>query len=314
MIWGPARNGNLSLSENAPELDAVGFTMHRSWFHFTWFAAELQPEIFTQYTSVNRFLSGHRLVVTPAHWLEIGAGEMINYSADAQNFSLIRSSPVSLLMADEVNSDESSNGFFGLDATLRPARGVEAYVEFGVDDISLDYGSPHHMGWTAGFRWAAPFGLDRFGCGAEYTRINRWVYSYYNLVNYQRYTNRGSVLGHFMGQDGDALFADGTWETASGYRVTGLLSHRREGETKLGTEFPKDTSSNFGYHDEPVPWGIVEQATTFGILVEAPPLRGAYVTLGAFGHTLDNAGNDWTDREWDYHLRFDVDWHIPVRF
>jgi hypothetical protein len=312
LIWGAGRNGNVVVSENAPEFDMISATLHRDWFHIQWFAAQLQHEGFTKNQPIGRFLSGQRIVLTPFDWLELGFIETINYSDEGESFSFIRSNPAALLIADEVNSNESGNGFFGLDLSIRPRRGTLLYGEIGVDDVSLDRKSPDHIAYTLGARWIAP--VKRLDVGVEYTRIHRWTYSYYNNFRFQRSTNRGSVIGHFMGQDGDAVFVDAIWESVGGYRLTGLFSHRREGDTTLDTPYPKDTPTNFGYRYEKVPHGIVELTTTGGTLIETPPWRGLYVTAGVFAQSVTNRGNTHTASDLDLQARLELDWHLPVAF
>ncbi len=318
LVWGPGRHGSTHLSENAPAIDMLSVRANAwGWFHFSWFTGELSGVVDGMYfEGGRRYVVGHRMVITPTQWLEIGAGEIAHTSKPGWGFSFWQSNPVGVLMVEEVNRGPGdSNILLSCDATIRPLDGVEAYAEWTVDDYSLDKKVPHFLAWTVGGRWEAPLGWDRFGFGAEYSRVMRWTYNYYTDAPYQKHVNVRAVLGHFIGSDNDLFTADATWESGGGYRFTGVTTVRRSGETRTATPFPVRTSGiPFGYHTEPFPSGTVERTITSGLLAESPPYYGAYLTLGAFIQSFDNYRNVAGSTKNTYHARIGIDWHIPVRF
>ena len=318
LIWGPGRHGSTHLSENAPAIDMLSLRVDAwKWFHFSWFTGELSGVVDGMYfEGGRRYIAGHRMALTPTHWLEIGAGEVAHTSKAGWGFSFWQSNPVGVLMVEEVNRGPGdSNILLSCDITVRPIHGVETYAEWTVDDYSLDKKVPHFLAWTVGGQWEAPLGWDRFGIGAEYSRVMRWTYNYYTDSPYQKHVNVRAVMGHFIGSDSDLLTVDATWEARSGYRFTGITTLRRLGETRTATPFPVRTSGiPFGYHTEPFPSGTVERTITSGMLAESPPFYGAYVTVGAFIQSFDNFGNVVGASKTAYHIRFGLDWHIPVRF
>jgi len=320
--WGPGRQGNLMLSENAPAVDMLLVNANVRWLHVAAFTGQLDSRAPTLDTEIRRYLAGRRLSLTPFSWLEVGLAEAMLYGGPDQSLSLAWSNPVNFFYSEEVNSyGAQNNGTAAFDIALRPLRGVETYGEFLIDDWSFDNQSPDRYALTVGGRWERPFGWDRFGLGAEYTRLTRWLYNNANLTPYLRFTHRQAVLGHHLGPDGDALFLTGSWESPPwfvpdrGFLLTGLLTHRRQGETRFTSRYPVDyPGTNFGYSSEPFPFGVVETTTTAELLIATPPVHGLIVTVAFQGQTVRNPDNQRAPRRWDVGFRLDLDWHIPVRW
>jgi hypothetical protein len=313
MVWGPGREGNLAMSENAPNLDMLLGRVYYKWFTFTGFTGQLISQRIEDGAIANRYLAGHRLVVTPWKWIEIGVSETVIYAGPDRGLSLRWSNPMLPYLAEEVNSRDiyDNNLYASGDITVRPIPGVESYVEFLIDDIALDGKSPHRIGWTFGSRWESPFGFDRMGLGAEYTRITRWVYNY--ALSEQRFANNGSILGHFLGPDGDMLAVRADWETPGAWLVRLAVSHRRRGETRFTSKFPVDISGeNFGYSSDPFPYGTVETTTTADVIVQTPRYCGASLLAAGIFRTVKNANNVATGRTWDAGFRLELDWHLTL--
>jgi len=317
LVWGPGREGDLMLSENAPAPVSLMARADVGWLHFTGFTGELESEwAGTPPQVARRFVAGHHLVLAPAPWVELGVAETVVYGGPDRGISLKWSNPLVWYYPEEANARPADENLFAAaDVVLRPVRGAETYVSFLADDIALDRKSPDRIAWTVGLRLEAPFGWDRAGFGAEYTRLTRWIYNYANNVAYERYSNRRAVLGHFLGPDDDAVFADAHWEGPQGVRLTLLGTHRRLGETRFTSRFPVDVpGTNFGHRHEKFPSGIVETTTSGELMVAAPPVHGAWLTVGLVARALENADNKVAPRRWDLGARVDLDWHIPVRF
>ena len=315
--WGPGRQGNLTLSDNASAFDAIWVDVHYRWLHFTSFTGQLKGYRAEDKQTVTRFMAGHRLVVTPKPWLEIGMCEAAVYGGPGRSWSLRWSNPMLLFLAEEVNKDNErdDNLHASGDVTLRPVRDVEVYGVFHMDDIALDKKSPDKIGWTLGGRWEAPFGFDRVGLDLEYTRVTRWVYNYANNDSYARYNNGRSVLGHFLGPDGDALFFTGRWESPSEWLVTVSATHRRRGDTRWDSTYPiNEAGANFGYRHEDFPHGIVETSTSAAVQLGTPSWHGVQATASAMIWRIENADNVESEAEWTPGIRLDIDWHLGVRF
>lgn len=320
LAWGPGRQGNLHVSDNAPALDMLVASADVRWLHFVGFTGELEwEESGTTNQLIRRFVAGHRLVLTPARWLEIGAAETVVYGGLNSSLALRWSNPLIWFYPEEVNMDAiDDNGLASFDVALRPARGVETYGALLMDDIALDKRSPDKIAWTLGIRWESPLGWDRVGLGLEYTRVTPWVYNAANKYRHLRYVNERAVLGHWLGPDGDALFFTSRWESQRGLRLVGLFTHRRQGKNRFTSRYPVDSQgSNFGYRDEPFPSvfypGIVETTTTGELHVVSPAFYGLTATLETLVQTSKNAGNHPAPRTWDVGFRLDLDWHIPLR-
>lgn len=310
IVWGPERQGNLLLSENAPAPTVISATAHLGWLHASAFAGELEKyKTDSQY--IRRYLSGHRVTFTPTHWLEVGFGETVVYGSADQGFSLKWGNPFTWFYGDEVNEEaRDRNILASADVVLRPAPGIEVYGVLLVDDIRLHGSEPDRIGWTAGTRWETPLGFDRVGIGLEYTRINRWTYIHLERSMEQTYFNKRASLGHFLGPDGDALFLNTRWESAHDWAVAGLFTYRRLGETTILTPIPRE---GMGSRDDPFPFGTVESSASWDIIVSAPPIHGAYISVALLTQTVRNEGNEKAARRWDAGFRIDLDWHIPFR-
>ncbi|OQB43246.1 MAG: hypothetical protein BWY06_00221 [Candidatus Latescibacteria bacterium ADurb.Bin168] len=316
-MWGPERQGSIFLSDNAPAMDMLSADVHLNWLHFSWITAELEPEQEASGTPISRYYAGHRLVLTPFRWAEVGLSECVIYGGTNQGFSLRWSNPFVFLYGEEVNINPTNeNLLVGADISLRPIPNTEFYGAFLIDDVSIDKPklAPDRIAWSAGARWEAPFGVDRLGTGAEYVRLSRWVYNYARIAPWRHYVNKNAVLGSFLGPDGDALFLEGRWVTQDGTAIKGLLSHRRQGETRYSTPTPNYVPSDYRYPCEPFPFGIVEKRTSLEAIVEFPSFYGASVSGGLFGSATLNKDNKKAPRHWGWGLRLDVDWHLPVRW
>ena len=169
LVWGPGRHGSTHLSENAPAIDMLSVRANAwGWFHFSWFTGELSGVVDGMYfEGGRRYAVGHRMVITPTQWLEIGAGEIAHTSKPGWGFSFWQSNPVGVLMVEEVNRGPGdSNILLSCDATIRPLDGVEAYAEWTVDDYSLDKKVRISLHGPAGGRWKAPsVGIDSVRSG-----------------------------------------------------------------------------------------------------------------------------------------------------
>jgi|GEM_PF-1471228 len=315
LVWGPERQGNLHVSDNAPALDMISAEVSVHWLHFHAFTGQMEIEPLGDGLVAHRFLTGHRLVLTPTRWLELGAAETVVYGGPDQSISFKWSNPLLWMYPEEANvSVAEENLLASVDVTVRPWRRMETYAALLMDDIALDKRSPDRIAWTVGLRWEAPMGWDRAGVGLEYTRLTRWVYNYARNATYLRYTNERALMGHFLGPDGDALFLDSHWESTGGLRITGHATHRRQGETRFTSPFPiSQPSANIGYRCDPFPFGIVEATTSGELIVSAPPKWGACLSVAIIGQTVRNTENKRTPRRWEIGFRLDLDWHIPLR-
>ena len=68
-----------------------------------------------------------------------------------------------------------------------------------------------------------------------------------------------------------------------------------------------------GSRDDPLPFGTVESSASWDIIVSAPPIHGAYISVALLGQTIQNDANENVPRRWDAGFRIDLDWHIPFR-
>ena len=317
MEWGPGAQGNLTASDNAPAADGIRLDAHYRWLHFTSYTAELRGYRTINEQTVSRFFAGHRLVLTPRHWIEIGMGETVVYGGIGRSWSMRWSNPMLFLLAEEINktNERDDNLNASWDLTLRPTAGVEVYGVLHMDDVALDKKSPDRLAWIGGVRWEAPLGWDRAGLNVEYVRISRWVYNYANSDPYNRYINGRGVLGHFLGPDGETVFLTGTWESASEWRAILSATHRRQGDTRWNSRFPvNESGANFGYRHEDFPHGIIETTTSAELQIVTPEFHGARLGLTGTLRRVDNEANALTDPKWRPGARVELDWHLRGGF
>ncbi len=245
--WGPGRFTQLMLSDNSPPLDMIRLSLDLGrHVDFTGLTATVDSD-----SSI--YLVAHRLDVRPLDWMRLGVSEAILYRAEGLDFAYMN--PLIPWYPVQWNERLDDNAFIGLDATVRPFRGLVAYGELLVDDIQYqtEWDRPNKLGWTAGLSAVAPGG--EAAVTAEYTRIDRYVYSQRRPCNY--YLHHGDIIGSGLGPDADRIRAEAGTALAWPLTVRAGADYTRHGEGTVTEGWPDSVTAG----GVVFPSGVVERTT-----------------------------------------------------
>lgn len=254
-VWGPCRYTNLLVSDNSPPMDMLRLAWDPApWLAFTSFTSTLDSDSGT-------YLSAHRLDVSPYQWLGFGFSEAILFASEGLELAYMN--PAIPWYPVQWNERDDDNAMLAADASVRPFRGLELYGEILVDDLQYqtEWGRPSRLGWTAGAGALA----GATAVTAEYTRIDRFVYSQKHSRNF--YLHDGDIIGSALGPDCDRITLGVStaefWPVTAGLRI----EHARHGEGTVYEGYPDSLFS-----DDAFPSGVVEHST--GVELDASVYLG----------------------------------------
>lgn len=224
LLFGYGENGRTILSDKAPTYPYLRLDYQPiSWLRFNYTHAWLNSTIIdsnrTYHTGVSpfggrrefflrKFMAQHSLTFMPIKGLDITIGESMVYSDRFDAGYLI---PVlffkaydNLVSNDNINA--GGNGQLFLQASSRNhLKNTHFYGSLFIDEIRIGSifnrnKSRNQIGYTLGAS-ITDIGLPYLTIGAEYTRINPFVYR--NLTPAQDYTSHDYSLGDWMGNNSD---------------------------------------------------------------------------------------------------------------
>ncbi|MBU0517530.1 capsule assembly Wzi family protein [bacterium] len=286
LYWGPGQD-HLLLNYNRRGIDQINVQARWGWGRFTALIGQVDDFEDSTGSRTSRFLSGHRLEISPWPWLRMGLSETLLFTGDVRFGSM---NPFVPYYGELVNETSEGNGLMGFDFVVYPAVGTEIFGELLLDDIQLEKNDskdlePNEWGWLIGGRWSGVDGL--LGVGLTYSGVANRTYN--ALEPKYRYQNYGLPLGSELGNDADRLRFDFSIWPQAGYHANLFWEVSRQGEGRVTAPF--DTTYlaytvEEGY-DEPFPTGTVQKTMTVGLELNAwmhPNLQ----IEGWLGH-------DWTD-------------------
>ena len=227
-LWGYGENGRIILSDKAPSYPFVRLDYQPlKWLKFNYVHAWLQSGIIDSasiypkgndiYGSnrdiyVSKFFVTHSFSFFPTKGLSISIGESMVYSdrLDAAYFIPILFFKAYDQYKSRYNINSGANGQFFFQASSRNhIKNTHLYVSSFIDEIRTTEifnkaKSRNQLGYNIGGS-ITDLGLSYLTIGAEYTRINPFVYQ--NIIPAQTYTNQESNLGDWMGSNSDRLIA-----------------------------------------------------------------------------------------------------------
>lgn len=219
--WGPGRHGSLLFTTNAEPLIGIRLRNPRPiplgwWFRFLglfqydFFISRLNDD---DRPVADPLLSGMRLAVKPASWLEIGASRAFHFGGEGRSEDLSTFLDIFRGKSESPGSTPEGNSLASFDAKVRlPFRRqpVTLYAEMGGEDQS-----------GSGFpsRWALVAGLFLPSIGRVKEADFRVEYADNRAFNpgnpdawyrHSQYPHRyrGQVLGHHMATDARDLFLE----------------------------------------------------------------------------------------------------------
>ncbi|MGA6993601.1 MAG: capsule assembly Wzi family protein [Candidatus Deferrimicrobiaceae bacterium] len=216
--WGPGRHGSLLFTTNAEPLIGVRIRNPRPiplgwWFRFL---GLFQYDIFISRLNdddrpvPDPLLSGVRIAVKPAPWLEIGASRVLQFGGEGRDESLSTFFDIFRGKSESAGNTPEGNSLASIDGKIRlPFRRqpVVLYGEAGGEDQSGS-GFPSRWAAMAGIFLPSIGNVRKADFRIEYGDIitSRRPVWYLHPEYPHRY--RGQILGHHMGTDARDLFIE----------------------------------------------------------------------------------------------------------
>jgi len=221
--WGPGFHGSMLFSNNARPFDLVKLGSAEP-FTLPWIFSYLGPMKLTlllgqleeQRDFPHTKLSGFRINFTPASFLEVGLGRVVQFNGDGRpslraiDYPRVIFGPGS----DDVNSPLNTNSLFAIDFSLRLPnvarwfplfKDVEIYGELGWDDTCCeDIYVPLLPGGVVGLYTPNLFGSTGTELRIEYAATSKIQFTH--SIYTSGYEFNGRPLAHFIGTRGDDFY------------------------------------------------------------------------------------------------------------
>ena len=240
MWWGPGWRGSLMLSDNSPPTDTLRLSGLYGPLRYTYLTSILRVRVKATEEYYPKYMSAHRLEFLPYKGISIGISETMVF---VERYDLRYLHPIIPFVTSQVGGYKS-NEMLGcdLDVTLLPS--IEFYAELMVDDFQTDEGLEAFRLWNSkygalvGGYWVDPFGLKDTDARIEYAFVNQYAYTNTYEGYLTDYTNRGFVIGHWMGTDADDLWFDVKHWLTGNLRFSLTYERERQGEGDVTKRFP----------------------------------------------------------------------------
>ena len=225
IIWGYGENSNIVLSNKSPSYPYIRLDYKPlKWLNFNythaWLNSNIADSSLSYFTNtgridndfrlvfVQKYLATHSIEVEAMKGLNIAIGESIVYSDKMDPGFLI---PINLFKFYDNNRsnyliEAGSNGQYFLSLSSRnQIKNTHLYCTLFIDEIKVSsifnkIESRNQLGYNLGGSITDVF-IPYLSLGAEYTRVNPFVYS--NLIPAQTYTSYNYSLGDWIGNNFD---------------------------------------------------------------------------------------------------------------
>lgn len=237
-------------------------------------------------------LAEHGLEWTPVPALQLSLFEAARYRSEQWEplyvLSLVPYTLVQKMLEQDALGDSTeaavrNNVMAGIGARWRVARGHALYGELLVDDVALEEGgTPTRLGYQLGWLGAHTAGTRRLFAGAEWSRVNRYVYS---VAYGENFIHQEAPIGFPLGPDVQALSLRAGVDLTAAWRLVVNADWADAGEGTLGEYYDPATSAPGG-----TPPDAAVEAFLAGGGVTWMPRDGIEVELSAAGRWSDGPG------------------------
>ena len=262
LIWGYGENSNIVLSNKAPSYPFLRLDYKPlKWLSFNythaWLNSNIADSSFSYFTNsgridndfrlvfVQKYLATHSIEVQAMKGLHIAIGESIVYSDKMDPGFLI---PVNLFKFYDNNRsnyliEAGSNGQYFLSLSSRnQIKNTHLYSTLFIDEIKVSSLFNKTEGRNQlGFNFGGSITdvlIPYLSLGAEYTRVNPFVYS--NLIPAQTYTSYNYNLGDWMGNNFDRAILFAKYTPIAKLKLVARYQKIRKGG--LGTIYEQYTA------------------------------------------------------------------------
>jgi len=252
LIWGYGENSNIVLSNKVPSYPYIRLDYKPlKWLNFNYTHAWLNSNIADSSLSyfinsgridndfrlvfVQKYLATHSIEVQAMKGLNIAIGESIVYSDKMDPGFLM---PINLFKFYDNNRsnyliEAGSNGQYFLSVSSRnQIKNTHLYSTLFIDEIKVSSifnktESRNQLGFNFGGSITDVF-IPYLSLGAEYTRVNPFVYS--NLIPAQNYTSYNYSLGDWMGNNFDKAILFAKYTPMAKLKLVARYQKIRKGE------------------------------------------------------------------------------------
>lgn len=251
LIWGYGENSNIVLSNKAPSYPYIRLDYRPiKWLNFNYTHAWLNSNITDSSLSyltnsgrinndfrlvfIQKYLATHSIEVEAMKGLNIAIGESIVYSDKMDPGFLI---PINLFKFYDNNRsnyliEAGSNGQYFLSFSSRnQIKNTHLYSTLFIDEIKVSAifnkkESRNQIGFNLGGSITDIF-IPYLSIGAEYTRVNPFVYS--NLIPAQTFTSYNYSLGDWMGNNFDRTIVFAKYTLIAKLKLVARIQKIRKG-------------------------------------------------------------------------------------
>ncbi len=262
IIWGYGENSNIVLSNKAPSYPYIRLDYKPfKWLNFNythaWLNSNIADSSLSYFTNsgrivndfrlvfVQKYLATHSIEVQAMKGLNIAIGESIVYSDKMDPGFLI---PINLFKFYDNNRsnyliEAGSNGQYFLSLSSRnQIKNTHLYSTLFIDEIKVSSmfnktESRNQLGFNLGGAITDVF-IPYLSLGAEYTRVNPFVYS--NLIPAQTFTSYNFSLGDWMGNNFDKAIVFAKYTPIAKLKLVARYQKIRKGG--LGTIYQQYTA------------------------------------------------------------------------
>jgi len=251
LIWGYGENSNIVLSNKAPSYPYLRLDYRPlKWLNFNythaWLNSNIADSSLSYFTNsgridndfrlvfVQKYLATHSIEILAMKGLILAFGESIVYSDKMDPGFLI---PINLFKFYDNNRsnyliEAGSNGQYFLSVSSRnQIKNTHLYSTLFIDEIKVSsmfnkrY-RRNQLGFNLGGSITDLF-IPYLSLGAEYTRVNPFVYS--NLIPAQNYTSYNYSLGDWMGNNFDRAIIFAKYTPIAKLKLLGRYQKIRKG-------------------------------------------------------------------------------------
>lgn len=310
--WGYGESGRLVLSDRAPSFPYIRLDISPvSWFKFNYLHAWLNSNVIDSSLSYStlipgtnrqfyrdKFLASHTITLIPTNGLEVSLGESIVYSDKLQFAFLI---PIMFFkLADNYLSDYNNNAngnsqfFLGV-SSRNQIRNTHLYGTLFIDEISLENifipsKQKNQLGFNLGGS-VTDIPIENGTFTIEYTKIYPFVYSHF--IPTETYTSSSFVLGDWMGNNADRIYASYYYEPLRGLHIRAWGQYIRKGAA--GTP---EQQYNINATQPPFLFGLKNYYTYFGFDIKYEFINDLFADLNfqTTSEKLHILQNNYIDR------------------
>ncbi len=246
--WGYADNGLIVLSQKAPSFPFIRLDVNPvEWLSFNYFHAWLSSDVVDssliyyseegnqRFQFREKYIASHTLTFIPTRGLDISIGESIVYADKPEILYLI---PVTFFriadhyLSRQYNAAGGNAQLFASVSSRGHLKNTHLYGTLFIDEVTLSglfdsYKQRNQLGFTLGSS-LTDLPVNNLTLKLEYSKIYPYVYQHY--VPTTTYESASYVLGHWMGNNADQVFASVKYRFIRGLEAVAWLRYIRQGE------------------------------------------------------------------------------------